>query len=57
MGESEFNVIVSLRVTDLMLWCGLANTASREAERACVNTASTGFIGNELVDPSRFLIL
>ena len=41
MGESEFNVIEFLRVTDLMLWCGLTNTdASRKAERACVNTTS-----------------
>ena len=41
VGESEFNVIEFVRVTDLMLWCGLTNTdASRKAERAYVNTTS-----------------
>ena len=39
IGESEFSVIEFLRVTDVMLWCGLANTdAPRKAESACVNT-------------------
>ena len=39
--ECESNVIKFLRATELMFECGLTFTdASREAERACVNTAS-----------------